>query len=289
MTTRTYTSVVDHTGNAGYIAWRDQLFSELILCGLVQTADTGQYTAAAGTRPATNTAGDYIILRLSNSALYFKIETGTGSVAAGPQAWITVGTGSNGSGTITGQTNTRSIWMQGVAPTSTAVAYTTYLCVVTDAFSVVFKANGYVSSARHGGVLCVGRTADSSGSTTTTGFAVIRLNGTANALPMQWVRTDTTATTYSETTQFALVPGGVTSSALQNGDLQVYQTWIAVPDVQPFLYACVYVEAEVTELNTITATLFGSSSHTYLALSLLQSSGTVANGSTAYAIALIYE
>lgn len=288
MTTRTYTSVVDHTGNAGYIAWRDQLFSELIACGLVQTADTGQYTAGAGTRPATNTAGDYIILRLANSALYFKIETGTGAAAATPQSWITVGTGSNGSGTLTGQTSTRSIWTNNGAPASTVTAYTTYLCVVTDAISIVWKANGFGGGSTPGGVLCIGRTTDSTGATTSDGYAVF-LTGAVNAAVMQSVRTASTATTYAASSQFAIVPGSVTSSALQNGDLQVYQTWAIMPDVQPFLYACVYVIAEITELNTISATLFGSTAHSYLTVGLHAGSGTVANGSTSYAIAVIHE
>lgn len=288
MTTRTFTSVVDHTGNAGYIAWRDELFSELVLCGLVQTADTGQYTAGAGTRPATSTVGDYIILRLSNSALYFKIETGTGTAATTPQSWITVGTGSNGSGTLTGQTSTRTIWTVGGAPTSTAVAYTTYLCVVTDAFSITWKANGFISSASPGGILCVGRTADSTGATTSTGYGLF-ISGSSNASVMQSVRTAATAETYTAHSFFSLVPGNVSSSALQNGDLQVYQTWLTMPDVQPFLYACVYVIAEVTELNTISATLFGSTAHSYLAVGKHTGSGTVANSNQAYAIAVIYE
>lgn len=289
MTTRTYTSVVDHTGNAGYIAWRDQLFSELLLCGLTQTADTGQYTAAAGTRPGTNTSGDYMIARLANSALYFKFETGTGGGATTPQMWITVGTGSNGSGTLTGQTSTRSTWCINSAPTSTVTTYTTYLCVVTDAISVVWKANGFSGSTAPGGALCVGRTADSAGATTSTGFGVFR-NAAANQSTFQSVRTASTATTYTDSGNFALVPGNPTSSALQNGDLQTYQVWLNVPDVQAFLWATVYVIAEVTELNTISTTLFGSTAHSYIAVGGINgASGTVANANTAYAIAFIYE
>ena len=264
MTTQTYSSVVDHTGDAGFRAWGSQLSTNLATAGLVQTADTGQVNWLTVTRPGTNTAGGYEIWRLSNSSRYFKIEYGTAAAATSPQMWITVGSGSNGSGTLTGQLSTRNTFCVGSAPSSIVTNYPTYICVVADALAVLWKANGFSSSAGPGAFLIVGNSTDADGVTDSDGFSVMRQNGTAYA--MQCVRTVATAATYTESTFFSLVPGNVSSSLDGNGDNQAYLVWAITPTVEPWPYAVTYVVAEVTELNTISLTPFGLTSHTYLAI-----------------------
>lgn len=286
MTTQTYSSVVDHTTDAGFRAWGSQLSTNLATAGLVQTADTGQINWLTVTRPGTNTAGGYEIWRFSNSSRYLKIEYGTGGTAAGPQMWVTVGSGSNGSGTLSGQLSTRNTIGPGQAPTSTATSYPTYICVVTDAFALCWKANGFGSGANPGGVVIVGNSVDADGVTDSVGFAVLRLN--SSAPNVQCVRTAATAATYTESAFFSLVPGNVSSSLDASGSNQAYLVWANLPTVKPFLYALTYVVAEVTELNTISLTPFGLTSHTYLALGSFGASGA-ANSNTAYQIAMIYE
>src|ERR1043165_7959340 len=98
MTTQSWSSVVDHSGDAGFRAWGSELSTKLAAAGLVQTSDTGQINWATVTGPGTNTAGGYEIWRFADSTLYLKMEygTATGSASA-PGLWCTVGTGSNGS------------------------------------------------------------------------------------------------------------------------------------------------------------------------------------------------
>ena len=83
--------------------------------GLPKTADTGQINLATVTRPAVNTSGGYEIRRFDDALqatkpVFFKIEygTGAGSPGTGISFWLTIGTGSDGAGNITGTFFTRT-------------------------------------------------------------------------------------------------------------------------------------------------------------------------------------
>lgn len=76
--------------------------------GWVQTADTGQIDWGTVTKPAQGTAAGYEIWRLDDALqatapIFLKIEFGARS-DGGWALWITIGTGSNGSGSLTGTT-----------------------------------------------------------------------------------------------------------------------------------------------------------------------------------------
>lgn len=288
MTTATGTRVLDHTGDAAFRAWGSGFAGDLAAAGLVQTADTGQINWTTVTRPSANTAGGYEIWRFSDSSLYLKIEYGTGGSATVPQMWITVGTGSNGSGTITGQTNTRNTWAGSGSPTSTATAYTNYVSHITGALSVCFAANSTTSSAFPMGYLVVGKTVDGAGASTTTGFGVLR-HSAAGGPSFQSVRIASTAVTYTDTTNYSVIPGNP-SSSLVGADIQAYAIWLNVPQVVPFAWANIYVITEITELNTFSVAMVGAVSHDYLALGQLGSSSSINGQSGAtYTVAMVYE
>jgi hypothetical protein len=102
MTTTSWTSPSLNTSTATFQAWGSELSAKFALVGCVQTADTGQINWLTVAWTATiNTAQGYEIWRNSDSSIFFKVEYGTGSTNL-PSLWITAGTGSNGSGTITG-------------------------------------------------------------------------------------------------------------------------------------------------------------------------------------------
>lgn len=285
MTTNSYSAVVDHTSDAGFRAWGSLLSARLAAAGLVQTADTGQINWTTVTRPATNTAGGYEIWRLSNSSLYFKIEYGTGSSATTPQMWITVGQGSNGSGTLTGQLSTRNTWTANAAPTSTLTSYNTYICVLADALSICWSLNGFQAASSAGGVLIVGRTVDSTGATTSIGFAVLRQINSSQAMACQCARIASTASTQAESTYFSMAVGAPASTLTNAGANQAYLVMMNVPDVFPFEWACTYKNSEVTKANTMSFAPVGPTSRTFLALG-----GAAANNNdSSYGIAMIYE
>lgn len=291
MTTQTFTSVIDHTSDAGFRAWGAEIGINLALVGMVQTADTGQINWASATRPAVGVAAGYEIWRFADSSLYLKIEYGTAAAGATiPQAWITVGTGSNGSGTITGQASTRSTWLSGAAPTSTATTYTSYFCHVADALSLVYKQNSWNTNAFPMGLLVVGKSVDASGAATSVGYGVLHqgLSG-GSGVRFQSVRTAATAVTFSESSQYAQVVGDVTSS-LVGSDIQAYYVWMNLPQTQPFIWANVYIVAEITENNTFSVAMVSSASHTYLAIG---APGALTNfagqSASVYGFGVIYE
>ncbi len=107
MTTFNYNTPVAHANDADFRAWGVLYSAALAACGLVQTADTGQIDWVTVTRPGTNTAAGYQIWRFNDTLqgaapVYIKFEFGTGASATRPMVWITLGTGSDGAGNITG-------------------------------------------------------------------------------------------------------------------------------------------------------------------------------------------
>ncbi len=101
------------SNNTDFQTWVQGIHAQLVAAGLIQTADTGQINSATVALPgAINTAAGYEIFRFNDTGVangqsvnpvFIKVEYGTGIGAVNRQAlWFTVGSGSNGSGTITG-------------------------------------------------------------------------------------------------------------------------------------------------------------------------------------------
>jgi hypothetical protein len=138
MTTATTATVVDMTTDAGFRTWVAEVITILFTTlGVTQTSDTGQINTGTVTRPAAaNTSAGYVVGRFNDTAqgtspIFFKLEFGTaGTASTSVQMWITVGTGSNGSGTITGTVMNRC-GCGGNTPGSNTVAYTTRACYST--------------------------------------------------------------------------------------------------------------------------------------------------------------
>jgi len=96
-----------NTTDADFRQWGSAISAAMAAIGLTQASDTGQINWATVTHPAINTLGGYEIWRFNDSAqstrpIYIRIEYRTGSVIDRPANSWTVGTGTNGAGTITG-------------------------------------------------------------------------------------------------------------------------------------------------------------------------------------------
>jgi hypothetical protein len=104
----------------------------LIAIGLTQTADTGQIDWTTVGVPTISTVSGYEIWRFNDTAqtnapIFIKIEWGAGTTLARPILYFTVGTGSNGSGTITSIWGTRTqINSSGNAVAGDSVHYACY-------------------------------------------------------------------------------------------------------------------------------------------------------------------
>lgn len=104
--------VYDNSSDANFRSWGSTISANLASLGFVQTGDTGQVNWSTVTAPA---GGSYVYeiwrgagANQTNCPVFFKIEYGTSSGVI-PGFAIKFGTGSNGSGTLTGNLTTRKV------------------------------------------------------------------------------------------------------------------------------------------------------------------------------------
>jgi len=168
------------SGGTEIRAWVQAVHDALEDIGFVQTADTGQVDIATMTNPTSaNTYAGYEVWRFADALqatapLFFKLEYGRGGSGSSvnaqptPQMAITVGTGSDGEGGITGTFVDRL--ESGYS--STVVA------------SSAVASNGYLSSGGDGAMLALFPFADAAIDRPTPAFFVERsrdINGEATA------------------------------------------------------------------------------------------------------------
>lgn len=106
MTLRTTSQKDSFSNDAEFRAFVTTVHDHLAAC-CTQTGDTGQINLSTATRPTVGNSGGYEIWRFNDSLqstapIFFKIEYGSVAfLVSNPQIWLTVGTGSDGAGTIT--------------------------------------------------------------------------------------------------------------------------------------------------------------------------------------------
>jgi hypothetical protein len=130
MTTSTFTAVPQVTTDAEFRNWGGGFAAALAAVGMVKTADTGQINWATVLKPASgNTQQGYEIWRFNDTLqatapIFLRVGYGAGATVAVPSLFLTVGKGSDGAGTITGQMQAG----QQITPATTdAVARNWYL------------------------------------------------------------------------------------------------------------------------------------------------------------------
>lgn len=91
------------------------MINALVAGGLVRVAQTGEIVEASANAPAINTKGGFVVFR-SNDATgslhnwYMKLTPGTGTNANYMAFWVQFGWGADGSGNLTGNTNTEVLF-----------------------------------------------------------------------------------------------------------------------------------------------------------------------------------
>jgi hypothetical protein len=280
--------------------------------GLTQIVDASQLTfpLTSTVRPGTNTSAGYIILRFNDSLqgttpVYFKVDFGTGSVSAGVGLWITPATGATGSGgTLTGAGTKVSV-SSGGTPVSTVTNYTTRGCynATQGAFWIDWKQNAQATNTAIGG-FGIYRSVDNTGAPTGTAIGV-QGNGTTSTFvttggtPWQWYNASSAAWvgpansggfTY---TSWAFVPfgtGGSAPSTLEGTAGQVFPAFqyaptASVPGFGVTNQIAMANLAEITLGSTVSLTILGSTTLTYIAGQVPNASLT---GVTTYTAGAIY-
>lgn len=280
MTTALTNTVVNQTTDAGYRTWiaevKTMIFTTL---GLTQTADTGQVNTATITRPATNTANGYVIGRFNDTAqatspVFFKLEFGTGTTAGDPCMWITVGTGSNGSGTLTGPVTQRA-YIGSITPISIVTTYVSEGCYTTGSgsFSFTWKigANGTINQAAAG--FSIVRSSDNTGAPTTDAVGLITNSFDDVSLSF-------TQFGYAQAISYlqgvAYGPGGAPwpsqywgyfpfnlQTTLYAGNTQVGEVFQYTPVLGVTPWLAIALNGELAVGSTASLTIVGATPHTY--------------------------
>lgn len=258
MTTHTMSSLVADNGNAGsgtaIRAWAQKVHDALVAVGMVQTSDTGQINLATVTAPsAAATAAGYEIWRFNDALqatapVFFKLEYGSGSAAANPQLWITVGKGSDGAGNITGTLFSRRSGISGGTtngnPAGTGTGYASSgagCCLALLPF-----AEGFTGIRQPGFIL--ERSRDDLGNATASALVLVATGanaGTPTTGAAALVSYE--AVSYADTSKSTagvipvVVPGTVngaalgTSTSVAAGSIGPVWPWIVfVPGIAPF-------------------------------------------------------
>ena len=307
MTISTTSAPVSMASNAAFQAWVSEVISNLVTtCGLTQTTDTGQINTSTVTIPtAQDTSAGYVILRFNDAlqtatptspnttaSVFVKLEFGTGANSVtNPNMWITVGTGSDGAGTLTGVVGTRMTICQNTSSlASTTTSYKSYYMYnsTLGVAGMVFKVgaasiNGNAITQSYGGFY-IFRSNDSSGNPTGDSINVIALNGTYSTgdVFMNCI-SFISGLTYIGTI-WSILPlsaagvSGYTSN--YNGNTQVFPIFYQTPYYSISAFGAIGSTFDFSVGGTFTMTLMGSTSHTFLSAGQMFGSYYVNNSST---------
>ncbi len=287
MTTQTTTTVVDHTSDAGFRAWVAELITMMGAAGmLTQTADTGQINTATVNRPGTNTEGGYAIFRFDDTQqatapIFIRFGFGTGGGVAIPRLQWTVGTESNGSGTVSGTgISVTSIAL--TAASNVATNYTTRVSVVPGFFGLMWKLGG---SSNVLGFAAICRSVDSSQVPTAEAASIYTGRSSPDCIMARY----NTGTTFEMWVgSYSLSAGGPTSS-LVGGQAQVYKHYLTLPRVVPNMFLLTVLSSELGNNTSFTATPLGSTSRTYISGGLAGVQNVGLPGIATNVMAMIWE
>jgi hypothetical protein len=244
-------------------------FSAMTKIGVAET----DINWATVTRPGVSTNAGYQVFYLNDALhgtapIYFRIDFGTAGTATWARIQLTVGTSTNGTGTIGGTaltaTNTSAC---GAIATSTTTAAPSYLSVQEGFIGFVMWSD-HVTTGQGQLGFCIARTCDATGAIDTTGALVVGhaiTNGTTQACNIQNLRFAATAAAYVRAATYTCIniPHSETQTFI-GGVPQAYLAWSSTPAMAPLYQLCGVYNPEIPKMSTFKATLVGSTQRTYL-------------------------
>ncbi len=287
----TYATALDvssFTTDAKYRSWVTTVHNAMSVAGFVQTGDTGQINPATVAKPtATNTLAGYEVWRFadalqSTAPIFMKLSFYSSNVASGngPSLYLTVGTGSDGAGNITGvNTGLLASGSGSTAPSNTA---SPILACHTAGYGMIL-AGGLVQSSfpTNAGFFVVARTCGTDGTLTGQGAVIYRQSGSGNVLATVHGLSFATGAVLSERSPVAGVVTG--NAAMTTGNaVPMAKNYANLGYPVPSYGVLSYRSADVAAGSTFSTAVWGGTAHTYYALG----SGYV-NGMDAFATTTI--
>lgn len=277
----TTTSTPTNATDATFRAWGLHLSTQLQAAGFVKTADTGQIDWATVLTPAlANTAQGYEIYRFGDALqatapIFFKIEYGSGVTSAlNIGIWFTFGTGSNGSGTMTGPISTRQ--------QLTSTAYATnpldnFWSGSPAHFCAAMWCGGTGANTGNAKVISLERTKDSAGNDTSAGLLISwQTAASSSHTSVYWDRTLGTIATGQNggNLNTFMTPGNTLKSGTQIGVSPVFLA--NGPFLNPGINVLVYANADIVAKGAVTFQMYGVS-HTYMPIGTTSQAGSSLN------------
>jgi hypothetical protein len=267
MGTQTFSAPIDHSSDAGFRAWATVL-RDLLLTGgaLEQTADTGQLNLTTATRPATTTDAAPMLFRFTDSlqatAPYvLAVYVGTGNVAGWPRIRVALGTGTNGSGALTGVLlSPIDVYKNAAGDTTSRVSLA---CGLPGQFSVCFMTEHAAGAAF--AFIGLHRVLNAACAPTADGVHLFYIDGSGNLLSRAFRRVPSAAA-FGPSQAVTFVPMGTTASVIDGGARLCYPHETALPDVRPVTHYCTVVTSEFSAGLTFSARPVGPSNITYIFL-----------------------
>jgi len=261
-------------------AWTTWIASGIVEVGWVQTSDTGQCnTATLSTPGAIQTSVGYQIFRMADALqatapVFMKVEFGSGAAVNNPSLWITIGTGSDGAGNLTGIRMARSQ----LTSTASTISYACYMSGASGRLAIALWVVVNTSMA-----IIVERTHDVAGADTGDGLTVNLLFGSTKT--SQYLPSSGTIPTAYANWNVITPPSG-------NGALSpnVYffpiRCW-SPGETFPILGAIAYVAGDFANDGTYLVQGFDGGNRTYIALGNRLT--VVGYGGTSNCIAMRYD
>jgi hypothetical protein len=162
--------------DADFRAWGSAFAAKLLAAGFVKASDTGQIDWVTVARAGVvSTAAGYEIWKFNDALqatvpVYFKVEYGAGATNINnPGLWFTFGSGSNGTGTLTGVLSSRLH----IYSTALTVLCTCYWSGDTNRFAAALFIAGTGVTNSNTMLVSFERTVDGNGAPTSEGVLII--------------------------------------------------------------------------------------------------------------------
>lgn len=254
-------------GSNGIRTWGKFISDGLGYIGWVKTADTGQIDFTTVTSPGSiNTPLGYEIWRMADSLqgttpVFMKIEYGCGATNTHPALWITLGSGSDGAGNLTGQLTARAQFNMGSYTTGSVGSF---VSGSTSRLLVALGTGTDVAAAHTTRiVVAVERSHNANGADNSDGALLCAHYGSSTGSNYSaWQpATGTVPSGYAAVN--CLAPPTGTGASGSRIDTFPVRGW-APGETSPLIGWVGYFSVDLTALNAVTVSTWDGSSHTYL-------------------------
>lgn len=247
-------SCIQKNDSGGLRSWGSALSSALQTVGLVKTSDSGQANWSTITEPSgANEVRGYEIYRFDDALqttapVYIKVEYGSGVTYSVPAVWITVGTGTDGAGTLTGRVSSR---LQIACGNSSS---NSYACRANGANNRIVV---WLYIVQYNIGFSIERTHNNSGADNSDGVIIFVFNQSNTAACQYIPFSGTVGSVYSKFN--SCVPSSGTAAVDANVALFPVRAW-GPGETCPSKNICNYFAADLTTGNVVTATLWDGTS-----------------------------